>query len=124
MDNAAKSAIEALKATAPSNLSPLPWEVKAYTSIVRDVNDDRVAEAWHERDAAHIAAAVNAAPHLLARVAELEAALEAARVAVGSVRLWHQTGCDAESFYCKAPCNCNVRHIATARLALGLEVTK
>lgn len=108
--------IEALKATAPE--SSLPWR-GLYD--VFDANGFTVAWRVLEPDAAHIAAAVNAAPHLLARVAELEGALEAARVAVDEaeaklkaiVASWpahyHRQGCPWGA------CNCGADAANAAR---------
>ena len=74
---AGRRAIEALKATAPSPESPLPWQ-RLYGHLC-DANRDPVR--FHHLgeihsdggNAEYAMCAVNAAPHLLARVAELEA---------------------------------------------------
>ncbi len=122
--------IAALKATAPSIHSPLPWSVHSCLYNMRDAEGNATADVLTDDDAAHIAAAVNAAPHLLARVLELEAALEAARVAVAK---WHASDHDelcwslapdaraAAEFGCTCGSDDNNRDRFAARLALGLE---
>ena len=114
-------AIAAVKANPP--LNPLPW--REDDSVVRSASSNAVAQWAEWADAAHIAAAVNAAPVLLARVAELESRLEAARVAVEKLPKYRHTqlrcsprgGC-----YCSADAANAAR--TEARRALELEVGK
>lgn len=75
--------IAALKATAPSPESPLPWKAQPNRREVIDAVAAPVCDTMNGADAAHIAAAVNAAPQLLARVAELERRSAATVVDVG-----------------------------------------
>lgn len=107
-------AIAAVKANPP--LNPLPW--REDDSVVRSANSNAVAQWAEWADAGHIAAAVNAAPLLIAEVERLQAVVEAARVAVEAIKPHH------------SPCNmgCNCDHcksdfaLLIARRALGLEV--
>lgn len=133
--------ITALKATAPSIHSPLPWSVHSCLYNMRDAEGNATADVLTDDDAAHIAAAVNAAPHLLARVAELEAvkdslttevlalraALEAARVAVAELpEYYHEASCGIECGHkdCDCPAEYGETKRIAARRAVGLEVTK
>ena len=113
--------ITALRATAPE--SPLPWR-GLYD--VFDANGFTVAWRVPEPDASHIAAAVNAAPHLLAEIDRLRAQVAAAREAVAGWPTpdhadWCQGWADSRSF---AGCNCAVSKMTAARLALGLGVAE
>lgn len=124
--DAVRLAIAAVKANPP--LNPLPW--REDDSVVRSANSNAVAQWAEWADAAHIAAAVNAAPLLIAEVERLQAVVEAAREAVDC---WPVP---PHSFYCgfwrgsdgydSRLCDCDVeqrRHDrAHARRALGLEV--
>lgn len=80
MDN--HPAIAALKATAPHRFSPMPWKPDTAPGddepMIRDANGDDVGRFAVAEDRDHALSATLAAPHLLARVAELEAALDAA----------------------------------------------
>lgn len=123
-----QKAIAAVKANPPDDGSEMPW--KARKANVYDSNGEDVADCDSPQDAAHIAAAVNAAPVLIAEVERLRAVVDAARVAVEK---WpepvHSRFCDHS---CGAgctnhqPCNCGhatqVAARTEARRALGLEV--
>ena len=152
--NDVQKAIAAVKANPPHPDSPLPWRVNG--KFIEDSKREDVGGIGYRDDAAHIAAAVNAAPVLLAeverlqctlvaqakraslpvdqlrhddlaehladRIAELEAQLEAARVAL--IPVAHAAWCDALAF---RSCDCDaqqnhVEAVAKARRALGLEV--
>jgi hypothetical protein len=75
MDN--HPTIEALKATAPHRFSPMPWKPDTAPGddepMIRDANGDDVGRFAVAEDRNHALSATLAAPHLLARVAELEA---------------------------------------------------
>lgn len=80
--------ITALRATAPHELSPLPWRVdddEVSLDAVLCSTGLAVSIGSYDKDASYIAAAVNAAPHLLAEVDRLRAQLEAL---VGLVAKW------------------------------------
>ena len=83
-------AIEILRGTEPHPESPLPWEAYAgHTAPCFRARDAQyVGECRHTAaaDAAHIVAAVNAAPVLLAEIDRLRAQLAAAREAVAGLR--------------------------------------
>jgi hypothetical protein len=85
-------AIEALKATAPHRFSPMPWKPDTAPGddepMIRDANGDDVGRFAVAEDRNHALSATLAAPHLLARVAELEGALETARVAAQSLPVY------------------------------------
>ena len=106
-------------ATAPSVASPLPWGVyydDAMAPVVTDAAGELVAEHVSlASDAAHIVAAVNAAPHLLAEVDALRAQVAAAREAVAHLDdYWHERDQSA----CR--CASNNDALTAARRALGL----
>ena len=130
MDN--HPSIEALKATAPHRFSPMPWKPDTAPGddepMIRDANGDDVGRFAVAEDRNHALSATLAAPHLLARVAELESALEAARVAVGKISIWDESDHHCIDFTITGDGRCErcdaVHGLATARLALGLEVTK
>ena len=90
MDEQARKAIEALKVTGPSPDSPLPWQ-RLYGHLC-DANRDPVK--FHHLgeihsdggNAEYAMCAVNAAPHLLARVAELEA-IDGERTALADLHI-------------------------------------
>ena len=67
---AVRLALAALKANPNDTESPLPWQQKDRRTVV-DADGDFVARCATEADAAHIAAAVNAAPVLAAEVEKL-----------------------------------------------------
>ena len=67
--------IEVLRTTAPHRNSVLPWRIGRRAFYIDDANGQGVANTTLKTDAAHIVAAVNAAPALLAEVARLQAAL-------------------------------------------------
>lgn len=127
-------AIAAVKSNQPHDESPLPWRAAPAVHLcnVLSANDEAVATQFWYSDAAHIAAAVNAAPLLVAEVERLQAVVEAARVAVARIGSVHCS--DACRSMSPAPggygwigtCHCgavgsNFARVA-ARNALGLEV--
>ena len=65
--------IEVLRQTEPHPESPLPWRVNG--RFLEDSNGEDVGGIGYREDAAHIAAAVNAAPVLLAEIDRLRALL-------------------------------------------------
>ena len=114
-------AIAAVKANPPNPESPLPWRRKdGGIGEVLAADDSLVCEMAVDEDAAHIAAAVNAAPVIIAEVERLRAQLEAARVAVEAIKPHHSP--------CNMGCNCDRCKsdfaMLIARRALGLEVGK
>lgn len=74
---AVRLALAALKANPPHEQSPLPWYGCQFTGVLRDGDSNELADSLTVNDSLHIAAAVNAAPHLLAEVDALRAQLEA-----------------------------------------------
>jgi hypothetical protein len=124
MDN--HPAIAALKATAPHRFSPMPWKPDTAPGddepMIRDANGDDVGRFAVAEDRDHALSATLAAPHLLARVAELEAALETARVAVEEMpTIAHTVDCNRLTG--RGRCDCDMRELLyELRLALGLEV--
>jgi hypothetical protein len=127
MDN--HPSIEALKATAPHRFSPMPWKPDTAPGddepMIRDANGDDVGRFAVAEDRDHTLSATLAAPHLLARVAELEASFEAARVAVDALPFdAHEIDCESlnPDPDCDGWCDCNVMsRIGKVRLALGLD---
>ena len=111
--------ITALRATAPHAESPLPW--REDDSVVRSASSNAVAQWAEWADAAHIAAAVNAAPVLLAEVDALRAQLEAL---VGLVERWPELDCASWCSDLRCTCGAEDQNLAraAARLALGLGV--
>ena len=109
--------ITALRATAPHPESPLPWSANG--TIIEDCDGYDVGALYRE-DAAHIVAAVNAAPHLLAEVDRLRAQLEAL---VGLVERWPELDCASWCNDLRCTCGAEDHNLAraAARLALGLE---
>ena len=118
-------AIAAVKSNPPSKITRTPWGL--VHCIVVDADGLTVCEASFS-DAAHIAAAVNAAPVLIAEVERLQTVVEAARVAVEKwpgmehsefCRGWFVPGDD------RTECTCGAWHhekaLADLRRALGLE---
>jgi len=136
---AVRLAIAAVKANPP--LNPLPW--REDDSVVRSANSNAVAQWAEWADAAHISAAVNAAPLLIAeverlqkRLADSEAAAHVwadkfAKVLV-AVEKW--PGVEHSEFcrgwfvpgFDRTECTCGAWHheraLAELRRALGLEV--
>ena len=110
--------ITALRATAPHPESPLPWRING--RFLEDSNGDDVGGIGYCEDAAHIAAAVNAAPVLLAEVDALRAQLEAL---VGLVERWPELDCASWCNDLRCTCGAEDHNLAraAARLALGLE---
>lgn len=118
--------ITALRATAPHELSPLPWRVdddEVSLDAVLCSTGLAVSIGSYDKDASHIAAAVNAAPHLLAEVDRLRAQLAAAREAVAALpEHVHELGCRLGSWE-RCGCDCDAPSaINAASLALGLGV--
>ena len=118
-------ALAALKANPPHHQSPLPWQRK-WPSDVAAADGTMVVDFAMVADAAHIAAAVNAAPVLAAEVDRLTAQLEAARVAVEKVLAVHTRDCASHGYVTLTPitkweCDCAARFVAEARRAVGLE---
>ena len=113
--------IAALKATAPHRFSPMPWKPDTAPGddepMIRDANGDDVGRFAVAEDRDHTLSATLAAPHLLARVAELEAALETARVAVGKLGRYQ-----LDRLSDPVEIAANNANLAALRLALGLEV--
>lgn len=70
-----EEAIAAVKANPPHPESPLPWRVNG--KFLEDSNGDYFGGLGYREDAAHIAAAVNAAPVLIAEVERLQCTLVA-----------------------------------------------
>lgn len=117
-------AIAALRKTAPSIASPLPWSIEH--SCIVDARGSVVDNLLLKADRKHIAAAVNAAPHLLAEIDRLRAQLAAAREAMLRP-MAHDTKCVASrALLDPTKCICGVqdRWIISTRLALGLEVAE
>lgn len=127
MDNQdVQKAIAAVKANPSDYESPLPW--RADDTFVFAA-DGTAAAHWvkHSR-AAHIAAAVNAVPLLIAEVERLQAQLadseaaahvlvdKFAKVLVAVERMGHDSRCNAGA---DVDCRCGY---VEARRALGLEV--
>ena len=82
MDSAVSKALAALKANPPSIYTPAPWWVKnPVCERVYASNHTFAADCSTDEDAAHIAAAVNAAPVLAAEVERLQGEVEAERQA-------------------------------------------
>lgn len=112
--------ITALRATAPHAESPLPWSQTPHSmgigvECASDDGNEFVGETFYAADAAHIAAAVNAAPVLLAEVDALLAQVAAAREAVAHLDdYWHERDQSA----CR--CGSNNDSLTAARRALGL----
>ena len=77
---AVRLAIAAVKANPPDADYPQPWADNG--RYIDDAVGDTVANCDSHTSAAHIAAAVNAAPLLIAEVERLQAVVDAARVAV------------------------------------------
>ncbi len=107
--------ITALRETAPHRMSPLPWRYNGFDVV--DAAGGVVVRGPTKEDGLHIAAAVNAAPHLLAEVDQLRERLAAAREAVAK-RRGHDRSCPT---WWDSDEDCNCGH-TQARLALGLEV--
>ena len=77
-------ALAAVRDNPPHEESPLPWAGEG----PRVIGHNGIAVCYaDEKDAAHIAAAVNSAPVLAAEVERLTALLAAARVAVAGIGL-------------------------------------
>lgn len=77
--DAVRLAIAAVKANPPHPESPMPWRRKdGGIGEVLAADDSLVCEMAVDEDAAHIAAAVNAAPVLVAEVERLSAAVATA----------------------------------------------
>ena len=110
--------ITALRATAPHAESPLPWRVdddEVSPDAVLCSTGLAVSIGSYDKDASHIVAAVNAAPHLLAEVDALRAQVAAALEAVAHLDdYWHERDQSA----CR--CGSNNDALTAARRALGL----
>lgn len=74
--NDVQKAIAAVKANPPHPDSPLPWRVNG--KFIEDSKREDVGGIGYRDDAAHIAAAVNAVPILIAEVERLSAAVATA----------------------------------------------
>ena len=72
-----QEALAALKANPPDEFSPFPWRTQPHQNKVIDAAAALVADTLSNDDAACIAAAVNAAPVLVAEVEKLTADLAA-----------------------------------------------
>jgi hypothetical protein len=116
VDSPVRLALAALKANPAT--SPLPWA--ADDTTVRD--DCRMGLAyWADpEDAAHIAAAVNAAPVLAAEVERLTALLAAARVAVEKLYTECRHDCACVNLLGR-DCDCGAAIAIELRRAVGLE---
>lgn len=110
--------ITALRATAPHELSPLPWMATGRRIV--DSNKDAVCQYLTEADEKYIMACVNAAPHLLAEVDRLQAQLEAL---VGLVERWPELDCASWCSDLRCTCGAEDQNLAraAARRAVGLE---
>lgn len=98
--NAVRLAIAAVKANPRHELYPLPWGRRGIALVSGDgyiVGGDLL----------HIAAAVNAAPVLIAEVERLQSALEAARVAAEKLRTNCRDDCaSVQPFLPGRDCDC------------------
>lgn len=74
---AVRLALAALKANPPHEQSPLPWYGCQFTGVLRDGDSNELADSLTVNDSLHIAAAVNAAPVLVAEVERLQCTLVA-----------------------------------------------
>lgn len=124
-----QKAIAAVKANPP--LNPLPW--REDDSVVRSANSNAVAQWAEWADAAHIAAAVNAVPLLIAEVERLQAELDKLKALAELVE--KQAVLPPHSEFCacfdwhpvsgRRACDCDYAERNAARIearrALGLE---
>lgn len=108
-------AIAAVKANQPHEDSPLPWSISC--KFLEDANGGDVAGFGYDTDIECAHARIAAAPVLVAEVERLQAALDAARVAVAAIKPCHSP--------CNMGCNCDRCKsdfaLLIARRALGLE---
>jgi hypothetical protein len=114
-------ALAAVKANPAHPQNTLPWD--DCNGEVRASDGVAVCDASF-RDAAHIAAAVNAAPVLAAEVERLTALLAAARVAVEALpEYYHEASCGIECGHgdCCCPAEYGETKRTAARRAVGLE---
>lgn len=110
--------ITALRATDTSQVSPRPWDG------VYNVYDERqhlVAQLVSDPDVAYIAAAVNAAPHLLAELDELRAQVAAAREVIGALKWASHSILCATTAVRLGPCDCGAAE-ANRRLAAAVAL--
>ncbi len=115
---AVRLALAAVRDNQPDTESPLLWQQTDRRTVV-DADGDFVARCATEADAAHIAAAVNAAPILAAEVERLRGLLAAARVAVEALPELHPERCvNGHQCHCGAVKANKAR--AEARAALGV----
>lgn len=109
--------INALRQT-PVGPFPAPW--KAFGDILEDADGYNPSLAGDAETTAYVAAAVSAAPHLLAEVGILRAQVKVAKEALAPLR--HEKGCDALAF---RPCDCGAEDrkataVTQARQFLGI----
>lgn len=122
ISDAVRLAIAAVKANPPHPESPMPWYGCQFTGVLRDGDSNELADSLTVNDSLHIAAAVNAAPVLIAEVERLQAVVEAARVAVAEMRQDHRSDCARIILgQWGRECDCGWAEILVARRALGLE---
>lgn len=115
--------IAALRATAPSDNRPLPWQDDE--GEVQDCDGYTIARAA-KVERAHIVAAVNAAPHLLAEVDALRAQVAAAREVIDVLKWADHSILCAVTAVDRGTCDCGAaeanRRLAAAIAVLNAEV--
>jgi hypothetical protein len=119
-----QEALAAVRDNQPHRLTPLPWSQEDPPGE-RVVAGDRsfAADCSTDEDAAHIAAAVNAAPVLAVEVERLQGLLAAARVAVAELpEYYHEASCGHGDCCCPAEYGETKR--TAARRKVGLEERK
>jgi hypothetical protein len=123
MDSAVQEALAALKANPPHDNNPLPWhfaETDDQGCDVISAFDVHVASECYYKSAAHIAAAVNAAPVLAAEVERLQGLLAAARWKVEQLPRYEEHMCTIEVLGANDLDLAN-EALDRARRAVGLE---